>query len=1131
MDTTVSESAQVVCTINDPAAHGEQVKATARELIAAGFRVTLTGAPQTLDTASDHRMTKRGAPQLPGEEVRWTANEGTDDVAHIDRGVELRGGVVNLGVVPTATTAVADVDGDQEWAAFSTATGLDESAIYETTPGSQEYVNEKGALCEAHDQGRHILIRFDEDDTELLAAKAELGKSPSLKFGGVDVLFRMNGSGYAVTYPSVRANGRFNSGRYERTGAIIECPAALRSHIIAEAEKTRQAAAERRVQGAVEVTEVDPEELPSGFGRVGEAAQRADHNARLVAWEQGRTIESVLTDPRVPSAWRFEHAGSDATGREQWTAPGPHTSDRSAVTVYSAETGNELLHLFSPNAPEDMKRAFKRGYRAGESYGTWPLTVALIYRGNYQAALVGEGLASPLQEASAEWTAGDTSAKAHAHRRQWLADHGYTWAHTYPAPARYMGVTYLEDRTIVYVETTSDQGTGEATLCAVTVQPAADPECGFASLDLGTGSMTAAPEAATLPQPTPPQPVAAPVEVDEDDTDPTQLPLPVLPDMDLPEVQALIRKAPQALDEVPQTFVDYPQEHAKCLAIWAEVCRRVDLLVAELNEQWKTQLPAESVVRLRNAVWPEAARRAGEGPRWENTPGAERVAAYGKDEFPVSPRTYVSLMNADDYHRTVFWRTRDKAGSSIGILANEYLETTFRLPVGVQCAPQLDNQPPNLYFGLIASSGKGKTATRKGRAFTYDDAHLTEVKEAAARAEEKRQEQQEQQEQNLKSLAALKEAVAEKQPTKKQEKEIAELAAQAEATLPEPRPLDLGLGRGRTPNNSSAMRNMLTRQVSLPGGGTKLVAKENVRVFFDWDEGKAMTKGMGAGGHSRDTGMDTALSSMWSNEPFFEDTVSQGSVEFPKGYKGLRVAISMYIQPELAQGLLDTSEQGLLPRFIRLPQDLIYTEAITPEVVQYPSRWVDTIKVADMKPEQRFVWCDEMVEYNEQVRDNRYSVTTPGNQHAWPQIMRLAAVHAAMDGRTKLNSSDFTVGMAWNLVSEQTLEWVNHVLKQADDKAAADEAERRIRGEQEARNRIAERTAKRQKEIVKVLREADTPWLSATDLADKLGCAPNTATTAVKGLVPHIVCAEKREGDKSKGQKRAMRYALKERLA
>ena len=484
MSTTVSDNALVVCTIDDPAAHGEQVKATARELIAAGFRVTLTGAPQTLDTASDHRMTKFGAPQLPGEEVRWTSNQGTDEIDHIDRGVELRGGVVNLGVVPTATTAVADVDGEKEWAAFSTATGLDESAIYETTPGSQQYVTEKGKMCEAHDQGRHLLIRFDEDDTELLAAKAELGKSHTWNIGGTSVLFRMNGSGYAVTYPSVRANGRFNGGRYERTGAIIECPAALRSHIIAEAEKKRQTAAERSAQGTVEVTTVDPEELPSGFGRVGEAAQQADSNARIVAWEQGRTIESVLTDPRIPEEWRFEHAGSDAAGVEQWTAPGPHTSDRSAVVVHSAKTGNELLHIFSPNAPESMKQVFKRGYSAGETYGTWPLTVALIYRGNYRAALIGEGIASPLQEASANWTAGYTSTMAHAHRRQWLADHGYEWAHTYPAPARYMGVTYLDDRTVVYVETTSDQGAEETTLCAVTVQPAADPECGFASLSL-----------------------------------------------------------------------------------------------------------------------------------------------------------------------------------------------------------------------------------------------------------------------------------------------------------------------------------------------------------------------------------------------------------------------------------------------------------------------------------------------------------------------------------------------------------------------------------------------------------------------------------------------------------------------
>lgn len=38
MDTTVSKNAQVVCTIDDPATHGERVKATARELIDEGFQ-------------------------------------------------------------------------------------------------------------------------------------------------------------------------------------------------------------------------------------------------------------------------------------------------------------------------------------------------------------------------------------------------------------------------------------------------------------------------------------------------------------------------------------------------------------------------------------------------------------------------------------------------------------------------------------------------------------------------------------------------------------------------------------------------------------------------------------------------------------------------------------------------------------------------------------------------------------------------------------------------------------------------------------------------------------------------------------------------------------------------------------
>lgn len=60
-------------------------------------------------------------------------------------------------------------------------------------------------------RGAHILIRFDESDEELLEAKDALGTSWSWDSGtGVKVLFRSQEGGYALTYPTVRANGQFD---------------------------------------------------------------------------------------------------------------------------------------------------------------------------------------------------------------------------------------------------------------------------------------------------------------------------------------------------------------------------------------------------------------------------------------------------------------------------------------------------------------------------------------------------------------------------------------------------------------------------------------------------------------------------------------------------------------------------------------------------------------------------------------------------------------------------------------------------------------------------------------------------------------------------------------------------------
>lgn len=1118
MDTTVSKNAQVVCTIDDPATHGEQVKATARELIDEGFRVMLIEAPQSLGTPQQHRLAKVGAEKKPGEPITWRSNTGTDDLELIRRGVELRGGYVNLAAVPTRLSAIGDIDGGVERETLLEALGLDESALYETTPGSQQYVNEKGKLCEAHDRGAHILIRFDESDEELLEAKDALGTSWSWDSGtGVKVLFRSQEGGYALTYPTVRANGQFDDGQYIRTGRVIGCPPALRAYImeVGGAALERKRAAEQKKSEAqntsVLVEEMDPDTTSRGFGRVGRGY--GDNNAAFVAaWEMEHTVADVLADERIPEDWRFTDAGTDSSGTQQWTAPGVHASDRSAVTGYSDSTGNELLNIFSPSVPGEVADAFyrategKKPYDAGQSYGAWQLTCALIYRGDWQAALVGEGMEIPRFPEEEYYGAilhADTTAAEHSQqlqrlRRNYLQAAGFEWAADYPAPVCYIDAVTVDGETTVYVETTEAGSTKHEELAEVaagemTMYAAQLPQL-FGSPQ-GTGQ--AATSAAAVTPATFTQREAQQQLVP--DYGDEQLELPSFPPSATRRDRRKSKGEPTALDEVPQTFAKWPEEQAKLEAVWARHCERVGDLVAELEQAWGCKLPDKSVLELRINLWPDRRRRAGKAPYWSEVPGAERKAKYGHDGFPVDPATYVELMNASPLHQAVFWNVRENHpnASITGALLREYQEVSHRVAVGFECSVRGNTQPPNIFVALVSQSGGGKSVTQNARTFRFAEEHLSEVAEASAREAAKRQEAQQRLQEQTAALEKLREKLEAdgeltKAETKKKTKlgeEVKELQAKAQVPGENHKAINLSLGEGQNVGTAAGMRDFLCERVENEFGREVLRVKDRERRYFYWDEAVSMTKALGAGDNQgTGSGVDTTLSSIWNGRPSFPSTSGKGEViPVPDDFRGVRVAVTLALQTKKAQGLLETAGQGFLQRFLRVPARQVYEAAITPSIVARPADLHPLVTIADTAHDGRVTWCEEMVEAdreNQRMAGIDDDGKDEANKHWFGHVMRMATVHAVMNGRTHITATDYDVADCWQEISESTLDWVIHELSEEKVKE-----ETKRQGVILKARRAAEQSEAQSTEMIRVaittfLGEAPHAWHTRSEICE-----------------------------------------------
>lgn len=1067
MDTTVSENAQVVCTIDDPAAHGEQVKATARKLIDAGFRVMLIEAPQSLGTPQQHRLAKVGAEKKPGEPVTWRDNRGVDDLELIRRGVELRDGYVNLAAVPTRLTAIADLDGEAEREALLTALRLDETAIYETTPGSQEYVNEKGTTCEAHDRGAHLLIRFDESDEELLEAKDALGTSWSWDSGtGVKVLFRSQEGGYALTYPTVRANGQFDDGQYIRTGHVIGCPPALRAYImeVGGAALERKRVAEQKKSEAqstsVLVEEMDADTAPRGFGRVGWGY--GDNNAAFVAaWEMEHTVADVLDDPRIPEDWRFTDAGTDSSGTQQWTAPGVHASDRSAVTGYSDTTGNELLNVFSPNVPDEVADAFyrategKKPYDAGQSYGAWQLACALVYRGDWRAALVGEGLEIPRFPKEecygailhADKTAAEHSQQLQRLRRRYLQMAGFEWAADYPAPTRYIDAVTVDGETTVYVETTVAGSTEHEELTVATGEEVAetpadtteevatlyaiqlDQPSGFLTMDMGTGALTAAPAATELPPAESPETVTAATS--------TQPPAAV----GQPQQQA------QVAGEQPQ-----PREsnHDRLMRELGEI---LDEWVPEIESSLGRKLTAEQREALGRNFY-TARERVLRSKRQLNgvigAPTPETARRY-RNGSPVAPEIVTRLFGYSDITRGIYWQHRDteSPGTPVGALVNTLLAASRRLEVWVSSSPYgTVRQPVSLFTVCVGRSGMGKSTSNAlppGIAFVPP------------------------------STAG---------PIASPSTTANDYDAEVKALTP----------KALAESMCDVEKNPETRVKTL-------THKQHPATRLKVDELSDFL----ASASNQPSGGLAFLAEAFSGTNYVFGSAQNNLLKAPEKYT---VTLESNIQPKRAEKLLESSDLGILQRFVLYPAAWPWGRVFTEEDIPRPTVPLEE-QSSIMLPHisKHFEWCAEMVEEYHSREEEQGAETVPDDQavraHEFALCFRVACMCAAIHGRKTVTPGDWEwAQLLVRGVSSRTLDGLE------SDVASATETLHKKNGAGRAQEQLGaeeERAAQKQRALQEVLDKLNKLYRNGKQAAVTESMVVNTFTKRRRAAVRDLL--------------------------
>ncbi|MCT1719629.1 bifunctional DNA primase/polymerase [Corynebacterium amycolatum] len=384
----------------DAAAHAAALKKFARAYTREGLRVTLTNLGDL------QRGWKEPAYPVEGDDTEWHRNRGTNDLEQVEAGIDARGGIVNLGILPGDRAAIADVDGDQgeAWAAYA-----DQEVIeaWESTPGTVDRTVD-GEVHKGHSRGVHVLLKYGDDVAEALD---ELGVKNIFLPNGVndagDILLKVRGTTYVVAAPSYRPDGAYDDGYYKadgevelseggRTatlGLVTPMPQKVKDHIFQLLEDKREREAKRAADKAARAERLEQakarrdagEDLPLTYEELQEQAEEA-----LREWERNTSWELIVTE-RLPSYGHQAWTLVDANGTEEkWADPYPH-SMAGHNAVLNEEPGDDGLywgHYWSAQMPEYLE--FCKDY--GNNFHKMQLLAYACFDGNFREAHEAEGL-------------------------------------------------------------------------------------------------------------------------------------------------------------------------------------------------------------------------------------------------------------------------------------------------------------------------------------------------------------------------------------------------------------------------------------------------------------------------------------------------------------------------------------------------------------------------------------------------------------------------------------------------------------------------------------------------------------------------------------------------------------------
>lgn len=351
----------------DAAAHAAALKKFARAYTREGLRVTLTNLGDL------QRGWKEPAYPAEGDDTEWHRNRGTTDLQLVEAGIDARGGIVNLGILPGSRIGIADVDGLQgeAWAAYA---DQDTFEAWESTPGTVDREVD-GEVHEGHSRGVHVLLRYGDDVAEALDALGMKNITlPNNVNDAGDILLKVRGMTYAVAAPSYRPDGAFDDGYYKaegevelseggrtaKLGFVTPMPQSVKDHIFQLLADKKERAAKREAEEAARAERLAQakarrdagEDLPLTYDELLEQAEEA-----LREWEEDTSWEHITTEI-LPSYGHQPWTLVDSSGTaERWADPYPHSVSGHNATLNEAPGDDGLYwgHYWSAQMPDYLQ--------------------------------------------------------------------------------------------------------------------------------------------------------------------------------------------------------------------------------------------------------------------------------------------------------------------------------------------------------------------------------------------------------------------------------------------------------------------------------------------------------------------------------------------------------------------------------------------------------------------------------------------------------------------------------------------------------------------------------------------------------------------------------------------------------